>query len=221
MSAAASDLNLLFAVLALQNELVAKDDLLAAMNAWGLEKHRALADLLVERRALAVADRQLLDGLIKRQLKKHGTAEKSLAAVPVSSWLKQQIKSVCHPDLEQSVAHLGAGDDSNVTVSHITRDSDGLRYRILRPHAKGGLGEVFVAEDLELHREVALAEIQTQHAGHDASRGRFVLEAEITGGLASRHRAGVRPGRVRRRPAVLRHAFHPRRQLARSDRAVS
>ncbi len=49
MSAPAADLNLLFAVLALQNELVAKDELLAAMTAWGLAKHRPLADILIER----------------------------------------------------------------------------------------------------------------------------------------------------------------------------
>ena len=58
-----------------------------------------------------------------------------------------------------------------------------LRYRVLRPHAKGGLGEVFVASDQELHREVALKEIQTRHAHDTNSRGRFVLEAEITGRL--------------------------------------
>src|SRR5262249_40026455 len=57
------------------------------------------------------------------------------------------------------------------------------RYRILRFHAKGGLGEVFVAEDTELHREVALKEIKPAHAGDTQSRGRFLLEAEITGRL--------------------------------------
>ncbi len=126
----------------------------------------------------------MLDGLIERQLRRHGSADKSLAAVPVSSALKEQIKSLGQPDLEASLARLStAADDPYATVAPDGSESPNLRYRILRPHARGGLGEVFVAEDTELHREVALKEIQPQHAGNDASRGRFVLEAEITGGL--------------------------------------
>jgi serine/threonine protein kinase len=42
---------------------------------------------------------------------------------------------------------------------------------------------VFVALDAELNREVALKQILDRHADDSTSRARFLLEAEITGGL--------------------------------------
>lgn len=57
------------------------------------------------------------------------------------------------------------------------------RYQPIRLHARGGLGEIFVALDGELNREVALKEIQEQHGGQSESQFRFIFEAEVTGGL--------------------------------------
>src|SRR5262249_45268433 len=61
--------------------------------------------------------------------------------------------------------------------------SASTRFRPLRLHAKGGLGEVHLADDGELHRQVALKRIQADHADDPDSRHRFLREAEITGGL--------------------------------------
>jgi tetratricopeptide (TPR) repeat protein/tRNA A-37 threonylcarbamoyl transferase component Bud32 len=59
----------------------------------------------------------------------------------------------------------------------------GPRYRALRFHAQGGLGEVHIAEDSELHRRVALKRIQERHADSGPQRRRFLREAELTARL--------------------------------------
>jgi tetratricopeptide (TPR) repeat protein len=59
----------------------------------------------------------------------------------------------------------------------------GSRYRRLQFHARGGLGELFVAHDEELNRQVALKEIQDTQARDPISRSRFLFEAQVTAGL--------------------------------------
>lgn len=59
----------------------------------------------------------------------------------------------------------------------------GMRYVPVRLHAKGGLGEIHLAEDTELRRRVALKRIQGVWAGHAESRRRFLREAEVTAQL--------------------------------------
>jgi serine/threonine-protein kinase len=54
------------------------------------------------------------------------------------------------------------------------------RYQMLRLHASGGLGEVHLADDTELHRPVALKRLRADDPG---SRCRFWREAEITARL--------------------------------------
>ena len=64
-----------------------------------------------------------------------------------------------------------------------TPTSLGARFRIVRPHAQGGIGKVSVAFDAELQREVALKQIKPERADDPDSRARFLLEAEVTGRL--------------------------------------
>jgi serine/threonine protein kinase len=176
----AADRNLLYGMLALQMGFVTRDALLSGMHAWVFAKDKALGELLQEREALSPQQRQVLDAVVAEHLKAHGgDARRSLAEAAHPATLDGDLESVADADLQASMA--AAGGTLATTVDRLA--ADGMRYRVLRPHARGGLGVVSVARDVELGREVALKEIDGRHAVDAVSQGRFVREAEITGGL--------------------------------------
>jgi serine/threonine-protein kinase len=188
--------DLLFGLLALQSGLIDQGALVAAFLAWTQAKGRPTADLLVERGALDAPRRAILDALVEQHLAMHGgDAEKSLAAIDPGRSTRESLARIGDHDLNATLGHVGAmvtehgpgsaaGDaDRTRTFAAGAAPSDGQRFRLLRPHARGGLGAVFVALDAELNREVALKQILDGHADDPKSRTRFLLEAEITGGL--------------------------------------
>jgi tetratricopeptide (TPR) repeat protein/tRNA A-37 threonylcarbamoyl transferase component Bud32 len=181
-----TDRNLLFGILAVQAGFCTSQQLVAAMNAWTLAKERPLGDILLEHGFLKRDEHELIAALVIKQLEKHGgDVEKSLAALTPTPHVAVALRRLADADVQRSLAALSVPrDDPNPTRNFEAGSGGGaVRYRILRPHARGGLGEVFVARDEELGREVALKEIQLQHADDPNSRGRFVREAEVTGGL--------------------------------------
>jgi serine/threonine-protein kinase len=184
----AADRNLLFGILALQLDFIGRDTLIAAMHAWILDKRKTLGQILVARQALQPDKYQLLEALVQAHLEQHGDrVENSLAALSSATPLRRDLEKVNDPDVQASLLLLT--DDPPPPAELRTTDfvfaAPGvtLRYEILRPHARGGLGAVYVARDPQLGREVALKEIQAEHAGHPGHRSRFLREAEITGRL--------------------------------------
>src|SRR5687768_11587289 len=61
------------------------------------------------------------------------------------------------------------------------------RYRILELLAEGGMGAVFVAEHLTLHKQVALKTIRPEFAANDLAEARFAREALATGQIDNPH----------------------------------
>jgi serine/threonine-protein kinase len=189
----AADRHLLFGLLALQTGLIQQAQLVAAFHAWTGDKSRPLADHLVALGYLGPAQRSVVEALAALHVEAHdGDVQWSLAALPAGKSTRQSLAQLADPDLEGSLAQVGSASSQpdgeadpyhTLTHSFSTVTSGGQRFRVLRPHAKGGLGAVFVALDTELHREVALKQILDRHADDPHSRQRFVIEAEITGGL--------------------------------------
>jgi len=178
--------NLLFGLLALQNSFIDRDALLAAFNAWLSDKSRPLGTILRERGALDGPRHALLEALVGEHLRLHGgDTERSLAALEVGGSTRDTLRRFADVDLNASLAHAGSFstdvDATDIFAGHST--SRGGRFRVLRPHARGGLGQIFVARDEELGRQVALKEILADKADNPTLRSRFLLEAEISGNL--------------------------------------
>ncbi len=205
--------NLLFGMLALLHGSITAEQFVAALQAWLKHKPRALDAILCEQGVLNDLARSALREVLEKHLALHNSRlEPSLAAVTIVESLRERLLCFADAELKAAVLQLSptkesrgqdiatqvfnpnepaalrgdetmplnAGQQAAPATGSPAKD---LRFRVLRPHAKGGLGEVFLAQDQELNREVALKEIQARHAGHMDSRARFLLEAEITGGL--------------------------------------
>ena len=95
---AVADRHLLFGLLALQNGIINQVQLVAAFQAWTLDKSRSLADHLEARGDLTGAKRALLEGLVEVHLEAHGgDVEKSLAAVSAGKSTRESLARIGDP----------------------------------------------------------------------------------------------------------------------------
>jgi serine/threonine protein kinase/Flp pilus assembly protein TadD len=183
MSQVESDCNLLFGVLALQQELIDAQQFADACAAWSVRKDLPLAQILCDRGWLTAEDRAEVERFLQRKLKKFGgDARRTLDSVADAA-TRQTLGQVDDPEVRRSLRTMAAVHPPELLQTLAPAGENRARYTLSRLHGEGGLGKVWVARDNDLNREVALKEIQAGRAIQAQTLRRFLKEAQITGQL--------------------------------------
>jgi serine/threonine-protein kinase len=188
--------DLLVAVLALLTDAVSRNNLSAALGAWSQDRKQPLTQFLLRQGALDADRLRSLECIAAGHLKGH----QNDLRLCLDAWNAQDLTQEVLTEINDAALRttLGASLGGNTTLPASPGSPgvsvqigsgehrlfpQGERFLPIRPHARGGLGQVWVARDCELQRDVALKVIQPKYAESENQRSRFLLEAEITGNL--------------------------------------
>jgi serine/threonine protein kinase len=171
---ALADRDWLFGVLALESEAISRAQFIEGCTEWATDKRTSLAAFFEERGWLSKDRRAALEQMVECKLAGH--EEHVPGATPPA--LQPTIRQVAADVRESEVDFI-----LNTDVEAATDMPRRLRYNFGQLHAKGGMGQVWLATDRDLGRSVALKELRPESLKHPTIIARFLEEARITGQL--------------------------------------
>ncbi len=176
-----TDRNLLFAVLALQADLIDGKRFVQACTLWVAQKDRPIATLLVEQGWLDEEDCADVERLLARKLKRHqGDVHASLAEVAGPEVLAS-LAGIADAEVERSVAELvNVPQREGTAAAGVNRAGRNLLYEEL---GHGGMGVVRRGRDPDLGRDLAVKLLLPRWQGDAVLERRFVEEAQVGGQL--------------------------------------
>ena len=177
------DRNLLFGAIAMQAGLLTAQQFAQGCSIWALHPTKSLTRILSEQGWLTDQDVAHIEYLVARNLgKAEGSVQGSFAG------LSKDIQNVL-VTLSQDTETLSnrATSDTQAMEPDLTFElaehRQTPRYSLSSLHAAGGIGEVWLARDLDLQRDVAIKRLHSHRAPSARTKMRFLREARITGQL--------------------------------------
>jgi serine/threonine-protein kinase len=177
-----TDRNLLFAVLALQADLLDRERFVQACTLWAARKDTPIADLLIQQGWLTPEDRADVQRLLDRKLKKHGGDVQATLVEAVGPAARDALFSADDPDVERSLASLAGAGPADELSTAPPADGPG-RNLVYEEIGRGGMGRVFRGRDPALGRDLAVKVLREDRGGDPGLERRFVEEAQIGGQL--------------------------------------
>ena len=166
-----ADRDLLFGVVALQQGAVDADRLAETCAVWVTAPTLPLADLMVDRGLMTDEKRIELEKVVARELEAHGGDPHITLAAALDTPAREAIGKIAFPRGHIVMEKLSPAEE--------TRN----RYTLTHLHARGGMGQVWLARDKALDRLIALKELRPDQAENSAVCSRFLHEAKITAQL--------------------------------------
>src|SRR5262249_59888587 len=134
-----TDLNLLFAVLAMQSGLINSSQFIDACMLWTARKNTPLADLLVERGWIKSGDVSHIQYLIVRKLERHG-GDPKLSLAALDNDIKRQLATIDDEEIQRSLGHVPDSTVSPSAAATVDVPEKTERYSLMSLHATGGGG---------------------------------------------------------------------------------
>jgi eukaryotic-like serine/threonine-protein kinase len=193
--------DMLFGLIALQNDMVAPEVISAALQAQAREPGRTLGELLVTQNALTPSQRDLIETLTREYISGHGgNPQKSLSTMIASPSARERLDQL--GDIGPT-ASLPAAASANSTLPYEPdpRQNDPDRtllppanivlntypqvagFEIERVLGAGGMGIVYKAWQPALERSVALKMIRAGAGARPEDIVRFQAEAKAVAGI--------------------------------------
>ncbi len=179
--------DLLFGMVAFQSGAVEADQLAETCAEWVTGKSVSLADRLVDRGCLTIDQKSQIESLVGEQLKEHGGDATATLAATVDGRFIDVIRDA-GATIGDEIAHLAetlapAASYERLGSLRASEDENADRYTRTHLHAKGGMGQVWVARDGSLGRQIALKELRPEQTDNSTICSRFLYEAKITAQL--------------------------------------